>query len=155
MNGQRTRSTADVAADILGINPKEAQQFLDALHSENPHIVTSAKEAIEEAFPAPVTKMALVEYAKAQVLDRLAYEHTKLLHEHKAVMAGESKTGCRHLANSENAIRADLHEMFAELDKRIALIEQKVLIYAAIALFILTPITSALTAALFAYLSKR
>jgi hypothetical protein len=149
------RPTADVVADILGLNPKESQQFLDALHSQNPVVVDGAKSALRIAYPEDSNKMALMEYAKAQALDRTTESVTRLWAEHKSVMSGESKAGCRHLEHIQTDLEKQLAEIAASLDKRIALIEQKVVIYAAIALFILTPITSALTAAIFAYMSKK
>lgn len=79
-----------------------------------------------------------IEKARRQTDERFR----ELKRRHDEIMSGESKSGCRHLTQTEHA-----------LDRRILVIETKAAIYAGIVSIIVSPIVAAIISVMMAYVT--
>lgn len=126
----------DLIGDLIGLDSTDAHRLWEAICSGHPTVVATAKETVK-GLPAE-TRAGLLNYFAFRDMSRTLREvrgdQRALRAEHDRIMSGESKSGCRHLADT---------------NQKVAIIETKMLIYAGIAGFVLSPITSVLTAALF------
>ena len=125
MNFRPDDSTADRVANLLGLN--DAQTLIHAAANGAGRAREVAQQQLDEFDRETKRAMALVVIAQRldevrSGMERRGGVMDDLMKEHKAVMSGESKSGCRHLANA-----------MASVDKELAVLKTKAVIYAIIA----------------------
>ncbi len=139
MTPRPDRRTADQVANILGL--ADAKTLLN--EAIRPDAI-SGEALAQIAHLDHETRRGLALMAIAQTLDAIrsdvdtrADQLDKLQTSHDSIMSGESKTGCRHLADAESRLRVD-----------VAVVQTKLGIYAGAVAAVVAAVVSAVSSRL-------